>query len=82
MFILFFPDKFDQFWAVNRRLMEVNPLSSARASTPTTNTNSPTSIEESNAMKTFKHIPIRYVFKFINFCFIMMEIQFAILILF
>lgn len=52
-------DKFDQFWAVNRRLMEVNPLSSARASTPTTNTNSPTSIEESNVMKTFKHIPIR-----------------------
>ena len=39
--LFFFPDKFDQFWAVNRRLMEILPL--ARASTPNVSDTSSTS---------------------------------------
>ena len=56
-----FTDKFDQFWAVNRRLMEVNNVPSGRSGTPSDSGSSNTStVEESTTnFKTFKHIPIR-----------------------
>ena len=68
----YFSDKFDQFWAVNRRLMEILPL--ARASTPNVSDTSSTSaksdtepaetgssstIGTGTEFKVFKHIPIR-----------------------
>ena len=56
-----FTDKFDQFWAVNRRLMEVNNVTSGRSGTPSDSGSSNTStVEESTTnFKTFKHITIR-----------------------
>ena len=58
-----FLDKFDQFWAVNRRLMDVS--SSQRenrsASPSTSSSEAKSSIDEAsvNHFKTFKHIPVR-----------------------
>lgn len=51
-------DKFDQFWAVNRRLMDVSALQS----TPQVKSGSNEAInstEENAGFKTFKHIPVR-----------------------
>jgi len=58
-------DKFDQFWAVNRRLMDVTSASSQpRSGSPSSNLSesvAKVSIDESTSgyFKTFKHIPVR-----------------------
>ena len=63
LLLLLFLDKFDQFWAVNRRLMDVS--SSQRenrsASPSTSSSEAKSSIDEASVthFKTFKHIPVR-----------------------
>jgi len=59
-------DKFDQFWAVNRRLMDVSSASnqtrSDRSASPSTSlSEAKSSIDETSVthFKTFKHIPVR-----------------------
>lgn len=48
-------DKFDQFWAVNRRLMEVSVLSNQ----PEAGASQPTTVETTDGFRSFKNIPIR-----------------------
>ena len=50
--LLIILDKFDQFWAVNRRLMEVPVTSSSNA-------DGGNNLEFSQVSSCFKHIPIR-----------------------
>jgi len=52
-------DKFDQFWAVNRRLMDVTTSSTqGRSGSPTSGAEASNSTDEGN-FKTFKNIPVR-----------------------
>ena len=58
-----FLDKFDQFWAVNRRLMDVSSSQREnRSASPSTSSSEAKSlIDEASVthFKTFKHIPVR-----------------------
>ena len=62
--LLLFLDKFDQFWAVNRRLMDVSSSQREnRSASPSTSSSEAKSliVDEASVthFKTFKHIPVR-----------------------
>ena len=61
--MVFFSDKFDQFWAVNRRLMDVASTSQVRSSSPATTSNTSDTKSDDSAgrnFQTFKHIPVKF----------------------
>ena len=65
LLLLQFLDKFDQFWAVNRRLMDVSSSQREnRSASPSTSSSEAAKsliVDEASVthFKTFKHIPVR-----------------------